>query len=577
MSLPGLLRLDPARLAPTGPDAEGPDAAGPDAEGPDAEGHYGIVDNHESAMQPPPSAAARSEAGPTRYADLPPDLQEEVQKRVLNFVDMYNASPDPDRFRVCVPHPVDIQKDQWLLSADALSLCEVNKENERWCKHLVAATIETERQYWAGLATPVNFDNVVTAIRKRHGYQVDVQAGVVRSLYSGKDLKRPNAIEVLIGARWWYPKYANPNRRAFASKEHLRTAVEIVAAAQLFVDAEDEWLAKSEQGRYQESFDFETVHSAESTPWDHRVDGEWPQRFLRPSVVYLARAMRLRYQAENPVPNAAGNHLPMDSANRPPSWWREKAMLIIDYYGPPDVWNVANLTDFRATFSDNLVNDATSLAQEHLLRLPGMYNTNVKVCPQWPVGLYDVSQGRQFDDMFSGNLLFDCYIGDWDMRNARTLTRMFFATRFNGPVEGWQMPALHSTFGMFAHNTEFNFPIDGWAPHMAVDRSVSFLADHMFQKARAFDQPIPAFMDRILDRNKGVKVSTERMFEGARTFLSRLRVWKKRYHYLGPNTQYVRWYNGDFMPGPNRIHGRQVVRADVDQDPLTDDEGEESD
>ena len=563
MSLPGLLRLDPARLAPTGPDVDG---------------HYGIVDDGESAIQPPPSAAARSEAGPTQYADLPPELKEEVQNRVFDFVDMYNASPDPDPFRVCVPHPVDIEKDQWLLSTDALNLCEVDKENERWCKHLVAATIATERQYWAGLVPPVNFDNVVTAIRKRHGYQVDVQAGVVRSLHSGKDLKRPNAIEVLIGARWWYPKYADPNRPAFASKEHLRTAVEIVAAAQLFVAAEDEWLDKSEQSRAQESFDFETVHTAEDTPSNHRGDGEWPEpRFRRPSVVYLARAMRLRYQVQNPVPNAPGNHPPMNSINQPPSWWRAEAMHTIAYYGPPDVWNVAGLTDFRATFSDNVVNEATSLAREHLLRLPGMYNMQVKVCPQWPVGLYDVSQGRQFDDMFSGNLLFDSYIGDWDMGSARTLTRMFFATRFNGPVEGWRMPALNSTFGMFAYNTEFNFPIDGWAPHMATDRSVGFLADHMFEKARAFDQPIPAVVNRILDRNKGVRVSTEGMFDGARAFLSRLRREVERVRYLGPNVKYVRWYDGEFVPGPNRIHGRQLVREDVDQDPLTDDEDEDSD
>ena len=544
MSLPGLLRLDPARLVPTGT-------------------RGGTRD----------SSAARSEAEPLRYSELPGDLQKEVQRWVFDFARLYEQSPDPDPYRVCVPHPKQIEKDCWLLKGDVLALCEVNKDNERWCRHLVAGTIEAETKYWAAQVPPVDFNAVVTAIRKRDAKEVDVQNGVVRSLYSGLELQRPNAVEVLVGARWWYPQYAIANRPAFASRDHLETAVHIVAAAQLFVEAEDEYGTYDAQRKYKEAFDFETVYMHAETPLDRRVDSEGERRFLRPSVVYLARELRLADGAEHPVPTASGVHQPIPPGSRSASWWRDTAKAIIAHYGPPDVWNVTGLDDLSDTFSGVRV-DPAPIAEDHLLRLPNMYNMEVKVCPNWRAGLYDVSQCIQFDKMFANNILFDEYIGDWDMQSAQSLNFMFQYTEFSGPVHGWQMPNLRTTRGMFSCNPVFNQPIDTWAPSMASDPSIKFDAERMFAFATAFDQPIPAFVNRIFARNPGVQTFTMGMFKGASAFLRRINDNADRDRYLGTGMKYIRHVDGVPIRRRQSIVGRRLINTFRYQDNVKDDEDE---
>ena len=547
MSLPGLLRLDPTRLVPTGTRPDTRD-----------------------------TSAARSEAGPLRYSELPEDLREEIKSRVLDFAQMYEQSPDPDPYRVCVPHPEEIQKDCWLLKDDALALCEVNKDNERWCKHLVAGTIHVETQYWAARVPAVNFNDVVTAIRKRDAKEVDVQNGVVRSLYSGLELKRPNAVEVIIGARWWYPQYANANRPAFAIRSHLQDAVRIVAAAQLFVRAEDEYGTCDAQRKARETFDFETVYRNAETPPEHCVDTPGARRFLHPSVVYLARKLQLVDDAEHPVPDAFGVHQPIPPESHSASWWRDMAMAIIAHYGPPDVWNVAGMQDLGDTFSGVKV-DAGPIAKDHLLRLPNMYNMEVSVCPNWRVGLYDVSRCIWFDGMFSNNMLFDEYIGDWDMQSAQSLDYMFWFTEFDGPVHGWRMPNLNSTSGMFSHNPVFNQPIDAWAPSMASDSSIEFDADRMFEFATAFDQPIPAFVDRIFARPRrhpGTQTFTTDMFKGASAFIRRINDNADRERYLGTGMKYIRHLDGIPIRNRQSVVGRRLINTFRYQDNVEDDADE---
>ena len=70
------------------------------------------------------------------------------------------------------------------------------------------------------------------------------------------------------------------------------------------------------------------------------------------------------------------------------------------------------------------------------------------------------------DRPINGGLFLYKFNGDisqWDVRNVRTMTRMFYGSHFNGDIEDWQVDDLVDTEWMFA-NSNFDGNLNKWNP-----------------------------------------------------------------------------------------------------------------
>lgn len=492
----------------------------------------------QNAVEPP----APTPQNPTRkatWADLAADEKDEIRRRVFDFGAMYEASAEPDPDRVGVPDPVVIRKDHWRLDENALALCNVTKSNDKWCKRLIDVVCERERAYWQAQQPTVNFDHVIAAIQKRDGVIVDEVIGEVRPVSSHPcdwgaiELPLGSAVEHIVRARWWYPRYANPNRRAFRNLSDLARAVRIVAMAQLLTVWQDQYKTWPQMMQLGEWSKFNAISKAFG--W-----GEMPLgTAFRPAATYFTRLVPFE---NSPFPTS---HIA--------SWqYLKVAKKIIHYYGRPDLWNTAGLRTFEEAFVGRevvwgyrpLATDAKNYIDALLPKL--LHNGDVDasfVSPNWPMGLYDTAAVRDMELAFENNKLFRHYIGDWNMQDVHTLNKMFRSSDFDGPIHVWRMPLLTSTEGMFLSAKSFNHPIDNWAKHIMrtavvedVERYLPFDAEHMFQGATAFEQPVRKFLRNILGR-PGYPATTTRMFEGADRFLVRAKRNPKKY--LGKGVDYI--------------------------------------
>ena len=565
------------------PDVAEPDVADPDvAEEPDAEElddageldsdeelgddearrYYDEPDGDEEEPEPvepvdqnavePPAPTPQNPTRKATWADLAADEKDEIRRRVFDFGAMYEASAEPDPDRVGVPDPVVIRKDHWRLDENALALCNVTKSNDKWCRRLIDVVCERERAYWQAQQPAVDFNHVIAAIQKRDGVIVDEVIGEVRPVSSHPcdwgaiELPLGSAVEHIVRARWWYPRYANPNRRAFGNSSDLALAVRIVAMAQLLTVWQDQYKTWPQMMQLGEWSKFNAIGQA--LGW-----GDLPlSTTFRPAAMYFTRVVPFEGAPFDPTPIGQTVHDPLDTSHIAPKRYLKVAKRIIYYYGRPDLWNTAGLRTFEEAFVGRevvwgyrpLAIDAKNYIDAVLPKL--LHNGDVDasfVSPNWPMGLYDTTAVRDMELAFENNKLFRHYIGDWNMQNVHTLDKMFRSSDFDGPIHVWKMPLLTSTEGMFASAKSFNHPIDNWAKHIMrtavvedVERYLGFNAEHMFQGATAFEQPVRKFLRNILGR-PGYPATTTRMFEGADLFLVRAKRNPKKY--LGKGVDYI--------------------------------------
>jgi hypothetical protein len=82
--------------------------------------------------------------------------------------------------------------------------------------------------------------------------------------------------------------------------------------------------------------------------------------------------------------------------------------------------------------------------------------------------------------LFTGNASFD----NWDLSNMTAIDFMFANTRFNHPVNSWNLSSCTNIQAVFENNTFFNQPVNNWN----VSNVVTFTS--VFRSATSFNQSV---------------------------------------------------------------------------------------
>jgi len=217
--------------------------------------------------------------------------------------------------------------------------------------------------------------------------------------------------------------------------------------------------------------------------------------------------------------------------------------VAIKYGWPIGTWCVSLVIDFDSIF-DASQNSRAATFNEAL--------------NEW-----DVSNGKEFTQMFFQASNFNQDLSKWNLSSATTLSYMFFrassfnqslstwdvssvvdmsfmfgqAKDFNGNLSAWNVSKVHRMNSMFANAASFNNDISGWQVSNVVDMSVMFesasnfnqnigqwntsslsTASSMFRWAAQFNQDISGWsMSQV--------TSTESMFEQAKSFNQDISEW----------------------------------------------------
>jgi hypothetical protein len=309
---------------------------------------------------------------------------------------------------------------------------------------------------------------------------------------------------------------------------------------------------------------------------------------FREAAEYLAGIMLFDGNPRLPVPGGA-HVIPLAQigARITPTRYRNLAREIIAHYGRPDLWNTAGLTSFEVAFAGLNVkwgnSDEETQAKEYITALlphvelvDQLGHLDSVVSPSWPMGLYDTSAVQNMNGAFKDNKRFRYYIGGWDMQNVDSLESMFAYSSFDGPIHEWEMPNLTSIQGMFHNNLNFNHPIDAWAAHIQIagpdGTRRGFDSENMFLFAKAFAQPLPKLVAKIIDRDADIYVITNDMFCGATRFLTLAQ--KHREKYLGKGVYYLRIHGAE-SSNSERWLVRDRSGAGLTQDDFSDAEDDE--
>lgn len=79
-------------------------------------------------------------------------------------------------------------------------------------------------------------------------------------------------------------------------------------------------------------------------------------------------------------------------------------------------------------------------------------------------------------------------INDWDVSQVTNMASLFRSTRFNDPIDRWDVRHVMSMKKMFYDATEFNQSLDVWDVCTVVDMS------YMFKNAKPFfNQPLASW------------------------------------------------------------------------------------
>jgi surface protein len=103
----------------------------------------------------------------------------------------------------------------------------------------------------------------------------------------------------------------------------------------------------------------------------------------------------------------------------------------------------------------------------------------------WPIGRWDVSNIRNFLQLFDSEGSFNENIGSWDVSSATSMWYMFQnATSFNQDISRWDTSNAGDMSAMFRNATSFNQDISRWNTSNVQDMN------GMFQNATRFNQDI---------------------------------------------------------------------------------------
>ena len=115
--------------------------------------------------------------------------------------------------------------------------------------------------------------------------------------------------------------------------------------------------------------------------------------------------------------------------------------------------------------------------------------------------------------MFSGAVLFNSDIGNWDTSQTQTMSYMFYgASSFNQSLSAWDTSNVTRMDYMFCYASAFNGDISAW------DTSNVTRMDYMFDGAKSFNQPLNSW-------NTSKVKDMRFMFVDAKSFNQPLHSW----------------------------------------------------
>jgi surface protein len=161
---------------------------------------------------------------------------------------------------------------------------------------------------------------------------------------------------------------------------------------------------------------------------------------------------------------------------------------------PLSGWNVSNVTNMSQMFQGGPFN--RPIGNWDVSKVTNMTNMffNATAFNQ-NLGNWDVSKGTNFTSMFNGATDFNNGgspdINDWYLNelNFINMTRMFQGTKFNQPIDNWNMTKVTNISYMFALNNVFNQPLNNWERIDSTLINVITL-EGIFKGCSVFNQPL---------------------------------------------------------------------------------------
>src|SRR5690554_4513143 len=130
-----------------------------------------------------------------------------------------------------------------------------------------------------------------------------------------------------------------------------------------------------------------------------------------------------------------------------------------------------------------------------------------------PINDWDVSNVTDMSNMFIVCNIFNQPLDNWDVSNVTNMSLMFFGSlNFNQDINNWDVSNVTNMNTMFQGATSFNQPLNNWDVSNVTDMS------KMFSYAASFNQPLNSW-------NVSSVTNMNTMFQGATSFNQPLNNW----------------------------------------------------
>lgn len=158
----------------------------------------------------------------------------------------------------------------------------------------------------------------------------------------------------------------------------------------------------------------------------------------------------------------------------------------------PDIsgWDVSNGTNFEGMFSGNINfnADLSGWNVSNGTNFSDMFNNNFYFSSD--LSEWNVSNGTDFSGMFQGTANFNSDLSKWKVNNGINFSRMFYVSNiFNKDLKDWKVDNGTDFSYMFGATKEFNQDISGWNVSNGTNFNAMFSNSAMSTSIRKWSAP----------------------------------------------------------------------------------------
>ena len=182
-------------------------------------------------------------------------------------------------------------------------------------------------------------------------------------------------------------------------------------------------------------------------------------------------------------------------------------LIGIESFGPVGLTSrsFANANQLTYVSSKDIPNANTLTDMGHMFSGAVLFNSDI--------GNWDTSQTQTMSYMFYGASSFNQSLSAWDTSNVTRMDYMFcYASAFNGDISAWDTSNVTEMGYMFDGASAFNQPLNSWNTSKVKDMRF------MFVDAKSFNQPLHSWDTSNVE-------SMSRMFSYATSFNQPLNSW----------------------------------------------------